>query len=458
LLTNHREETVAQALLRTLLEGLEVFRPAFTRPGFDNFLIVFCGWVLTTGQHAVTQALVATRVAGRRHHEAFHRFFSRGTWEPDSLGFWLYQKLERLIPDGAIGVVLDDTLASKKGPHIFGIGSHLDPVRSTKRFRVFCFGHCWVLLAVLIRLPFSRRPWALPILFRLYRNKKDCIKKQQRYRKKTELGREMLDVFRSWTGERRIELSADAAYSNDTVTRGLPDSVVFFGAMRPDAVLTEVPEAAKPSCKGRPRKRGKVLPKPEALAGDKSVPWKTCDAHLYGHLRKVRYKEICGQWYRACGVRLLRIVVVKVTTGSIGLRVFFCTDANLSVVQILEGYAGRWAIESCFRNLKQMLGFADSQARKRAAVERIAPFVGLSYTFLVLWFLEHAFRCRFAVVPLRPWYRHKEGFSFADILRTAQRVLAPLDVLDPRRNIHNLRQSRTRVNLPSGQQQLCLFH
>ena len=449
---------MAHALLRTLLEGLEVFRPGLTRPGFDNFVILFCGWVLTMGQHAVTQALVATRVSGRRHHEAFHRFFSRGAWDPDSLGFWLWLKLERLIPDGAIAVVLDDTLASKKGPHIFGIGSHLDPVRSTKLFRVFRFGRCWVMLAVLVRVPFSRRPWALPILFRLYRNKKECIKKRQRYRKKTELGREMLDVFRSWTCDRRIELAADAAYCNDTVTRGLPDSVVLLGAMRPDAVLTEVPEPPKPGAKGgRPRKRGALLPKPEALARDERVPWKSCDAQLYGHKRRVRYKEMTAQWYRACGVRLLRIVIVKVSTGSIGLRVFFCTDANLSVVQILEGYAGRWAIESCFRNLKQLLGFADSQARKRAAVHRVAPFVGLSYTFLVLWFLEHAFSRRFAVVPLRPWYRHKEGFSFADVLRTAQRVLAPLDVLDPRRDVRNLRQSRAPVRLPSNERQLCLI-
>jgi hypothetical protein len=136
---------------------LEVSRPALTRPGFDNFVILLCGWVLTMGQHAVT------RVSGRRHHEAVHRFFSRGAWDPDSLGFWLWLKLERL-PDGAIAVVLDDTLASKKGPHIFGIGSHLDPVRSTKLFRVFRFGRCWVMLAVLVRVPFSRRPWALPIL------------------------------------------------------------------------------------------------------------------------------------------------------------------------------------------------------------------------------------------------------------------------------------------------------
>jgi hypothetical protein len=449
---------VAHELLRTLLAGLEVFRIGLTRPGFDNFVALFTGWVLTMGPHAVTQALVTTGVAGRRHHEAFHRFFSRGTWEPDNLGFWLFQQLERLIPAGAIRIAIDDTLAPKKGRHVFGIGSHLDPVRSTRLFRVFCFGHCWVMLAVLVDLPFSRRPWALPILFRLYRSKKTCIKKRQRYFKKTELAREMLDVFRGWAGDRPVALAADAAYCNDTVMRGLPDSVVLFGAMRPDAVLTSLPDSSPGRKGGRRRKRGEVLPKPEALAGDNRVPWQTCEATLYGQARKVRYKELCAQWYRACGVRLLRIVVVKVQTGTIGVRVFFCTDASLSVRQILENYAGRWSIESCFRNLKQLMGFADSSARKKAAVERVAPFVGLSYTFLVMWFVKHAHKTSFATPPIRPWYRHKQGFSFADVLRTAQRVLAPLDVLDPRRSLDNLRQPRAPQRSPSREHQLRLIH
>jgi hypothetical protein len=58
---------------------------------------------------------------------------------------------------------------------------------------------------------------------------------------KTELGCQMIDVFVSWVGARRVELTADAAFCNDTITRGLSPSVVLFGAMRPDAVLTETP-------------------------------------------------------------------------------------------------------------------------------------------------------------------------------------------------------------------------
>lgn len=448
---------MAPDLLRTFLGSLEVFRPALTGPGFANLVVIMTGWVLTAGPHAVTQALVVTSVAGRCHHERFHRFFSRGTWDPDSVGWWLFLCVRRVFcQDGAIRIAIDDTLAPKKGPQVFGIGSHLDPVRSTRAFRVFCFGHCWVVLAILVTVPFSRRPWALPILFRLYRNKKECTKKRQRYQKKTELAREMLDVFHGWVGGIRVELAADGAYCNDTVTRDLPDSFVLFGAMRPDAVLTGLPRDARPGTKGgRRRKRGDLLPKPQAFANDDRQRWKSCRANLYGHRRKVIYKEMRAQWYRACGVRLLRIVIVKVQTGSIGLRVFFSTDPSLSPRQILEAYAGRWSIESCFKNLKQLLGFADSSARTKAAVQRVAPFVGLTYTFLVAWFTEHAHTHPLAKPPVRPWYRHKEGLAFSDVLRTAQRVLGPLDVLDPRRcldDLHDLQPSATSPSSPPSAQ------
>src|SRR5579884_76842 len=85
-------------------------------------------------------------------------------------------------------------MAPKKGPPVFGIGSHPDAICSTKRQKVFCFGHCWVVLAILVRVPFS----SLPVLFRLYRNEKECARRGAPYRKKTELAREMLDKLCSW--------------------------------------------------------------------------------------------------------------------------------------------------------------------------------------------------------------------------------------------------------------------
>ena len=152
----------------------------------------------------------------------------------------------------------------------------------------------------------------------------------------------------------------------------------------------------------------------------------------------------CAQWYRACGTGLLRIVIVAMTDGKVPFRVFFATDASLAVPTIIAGYGARWSIECFFRDGKQLLGFGDSSARKEAAVLRVAPLIGMLYTALVVWFIEGASNSPLAAPPLRPWYAHKQGLSFEDILRTARRALADFDVLVPCRDIENLHQLPTR--------------
>lgn len=71
-------------LLASLLGVLQAFLIVLTQPSFCNLRVVVCGWLvsirrtaseraglLTQGQHAVTEALVMTGVAGRRYHAAF---------------------------------------------------------------------------------------------------------------------------------------------------------------------------------------------------------------------------------------------------------------------------------------------------------------------------------------------------------------------------------------------------
>jgi len=438
-----------KAGLRTLLGLVEALRPALTEPGFERLLVMLLGWVRVTGRHTVTEALVAAGVSGRVHHEAFHRFFSRGSWSPDEWGRRLFRLVLQLLPEGvALRVALDDTLAPKKGPKVFGIGIHLDAVRSTRRHRVFCFGHVWVVLAVLVRVPFSQRTWALPVLLRLYRNEKDCTKSGVPHRKKTELAREMLEILMGWF-DGRIELVADSAYCNDTVAHELPERIVFIGAMRLDAVLTAPPPPRKSRQRGRPRIRGELLRKPEALADDGRTPWKTCTATLYGKQRVVHYKDCLAQWYRALGPRLVRVIIAREEKGSFRFRIFFSTDISLPVASVLEAYQRRWAIEVCFRDLKQLLGFADSPARKQAAVERTAPFVAYLYTLLLLWASRSTAALRLAAPPRRLWYLRKSALSFEDILRAARlaSLASPIsDLLPPYGNFRNsIRRSLARA-------------
>lgn len=431
---------------RTLLETSKLIAPVFTKPGFCNALVVLVGWVLTQGRHAVTEALVATGVAARRHHAAFHSFFSRGTWSPDELGLVLLGKLVELCvcPGAIVELVLDDILCRKKGPAIFGLGSHLDAVRSTKAFRMLSFGHVWVVLSVVVRLPFAKRPWALPVFFRLYRTKQDCNRrghKDGKFCKKTELGRQMIDLLAQRLPTIRFRVSADDAYSNSTLLEGLPENFIFVGSMRSDAVLTALPAPTEGKKAGRRRLRGERLTKPEELVKARQ-PWIKVEAFIYGGCSTLRVKTVDAQWYRAAGERPLRIVVVRVDRGAVPMRVFFSTDPAMSAELIIETYAGRWSTEACFRDLKQLLGFDESQARSKAAVERVAPFVGHIRTLLILWFLEGAVGTPVAELPIRPWYRHKSGLCFADVLRAAQRSLAGVPILDLLHDLDDLHPSQ----------------
>jgi hypothetical protein len=427
---------MAHELVSTLLRWFETLSPAFTKPGFANALILFLGWIEICGFHAVTAALVASGVAGRRHHEAFHRFFSRGTWHPDTVGRLLFVSILKLLPaDAVIEVVVDDTLTKKHGPEIFGLGTHLDPVSSTRRHSVLSFGHVWVVVSVVVRVPFSSRQWSLPVLFRLYRTQKDNKRHRRRHRSKPELAREMLEMLLGWVGDRRVRVTMDGAYANKPVLRGLTEKLTAVGALHPRAALTALPEDTR-----HRRKYGDALPRPQELAEDRSCRWKRCTVFLYGRERVVRYKTILAQWATACGPQLLRVVVVKTDERDRkSVRAYFSTDPTMSVEELLENYAVRWSIEVCFRDLKQELGFGQSPARKQAAVERTAPFVGHVYTVLVLWYAEGTYRSPLAQPPLRPWYPHKKGHSFADIVRCAQRILPEIDVLDPLGSLEQLR-------------------
>jgi hypothetical protein len=55
-----------------------------------------------------------------------------------------------------------------------------------------------------------------------------------------------------------------------------------------------------------------------------------------------------------------------------------------------------------------------------------------------------------AIAPpfCRPWYPHKPGLAFVDVLRAAQRALMRSDVLDPRSYSNDLRESAVLRALP----------
>ncbi|AKF02976.1 hypothetical protein DB32_000501 [Sandaracinus amylolyticus] len=383
------------------------------------------GWLLTQQAGAVTSALLGAGLAGRAHHAAFHRLFAEAAWDVDEVGTELLKWIVRTCATRrSLQLAIDDTVVRKKGPMVFGLGTYLDPVRSSRRVRNFVFGHLWVVLVAIVEVPFSKRRWAVPIFFRLYRQERDCTRTNDPYAKRTSLARELIDLAARVAPELTMHVSADAAYCCETVLRGLPKNVVVYGTLRDNAVLTAAPIARR-GCTGRPRVRGERMPTPAQLAADPSR-WRSTRAALYGRTRALAFKQMDAQWYQGRGPELMRVVVVRLSAGKLKHRVYFCTDPTRTPADIVERYTARWQIEVCFRDLKQHLGFGASPAWSRRAVERVTPFAGFVYSIVVMWARLSLRRPERAPQIRRPWYRDKVGLSFADLLHIAR-----TDLLDP---------------------------
>src|SRR5665213_3678120 len=171
-----------------LLQELAI---VMTAPSFQNFVVLATGWVFAP-RRTVTNVLLAAGVAGERHHSAFHRFFAEANWSLDALGLAVFRLIEPFCGE-AVLVAIDDTLAHKRGLKMFGTGMHHDPLLSSRSYTVTTWGHCWVVLGVVIHFPlWPERPFCLPILFRLYLNKKRAAKERRAYRSKPELAVELL--------------------------------------------------------------------------------------------------------------------------------------------------------------------------------------------------------------------------------------------------------------------------
>jgi hypothetical protein len=114
------------------------------------------------------------------------RLFASAPWALEELGLAVFGLMWPLL-DGVIRIVIDDTLARKRGLKILGVGMHHDPLLSSRHTAIVNWAHGWVVLGVLVKFPFAERYFCLPIPFGLYRSKQIIAKKGGRYQTKPEL-------------------------------------------------------------------------------------------------------------------------------------------------------------------------------------------------------------------------------------------------------------------------------
>jgi len=107
----------------------------------------------------------------RRHGlDGYYNFFERSAWTAAGLPYRVVVLvLTRLPLCGRRTLLVDDTLAHKRGKSVCGMGWWRDAVASTRKRVATACGYNWVVLAVAYFLPCSKQPiLALPLLARLH--------------------------------------------------------------------------------------------------------------------------------------------------------------------------------------------------------------------------------------------------------------------------------------------------
>jgi DDE superfamily endonuclease len=436
---------------------LQHFSPVFTAPSSQTFTLIVTGWILSHRHRYITEVIFSCGNVGIGHWSRFHRFFSHAAWDLDTFSMVLAKLVATIIAPGATLLwAVDDTLCRKRGLTLYGAGMHYDPLISSRAKALVSWGHDWVVLCLIIVHPFwaPTKVFALPIAFRLYRNRQGLTKGKKgqakatkgkkkgqakatkgkkkgqakpakaphdpNHRTRPELALELILLAAGWFPNDEIMVTGDSAYGGASILRHLPPNVHLISHVHPKGALYQPAPPKAEKAKGAPRKKGARLPGMAAWADDPEQPWTELKFDQFGFHATVAVKTIEALYYKAGCDRLLSIVLVHDLVGKRPDQMFYCTKRDWTARQILSAYACRWAIECTFENCKQLLGLEDPANRLPKAVGRTAPMALIVYSLVVVWFHQTGHTSlRF---PIRPWYPKKAEPSFADLLTTLRRV------------------------------------
>ena len=415
------------AIPAILVSWLSVFRPCFTTPFWNHVLVLVTGTILAPGKRTVTQALRVMGLAERTGFGRYHEVLNRARWDAlDVSRRLLLHILAVLWPNGEVVIAIDDTIERRWGPKIKARGIYRDPVRSTKGQFVKTSGLRWLSLAVVLPVPFARRRWALPFLTVLAPSTRWSEARGRRHKTLTDWARQAILQSKRWLADRTVVVVADSSFSALDLIAAVRRHVCLITRLRLDACLYEPAPTRQPKQKGRPRLKGKALPKLSAVLADPKTVWtRITMAEWYGgQTRTLDYVSGTAIWYSSgMPPASIRWILVRDPSGERDPQAFLCTDLDRDPLAILGRFVFRWRIETTFQEVREHLGVETQRQWSDLAILRTTPALLGLYSLIAVW--AHALMAMpdAAVRPHQAtWYKKSEP-TFSDAIAAVRRVL-----------------------------------
>ena len=129
---------------------------------------------------------------------SYHQVFNRAARSPRKVARRLLSALIAAFVPRGIGLTfaIDETLERRWGRKIRIRGHYRDPLASSKERSVSASGIRWIVLALVVTVPWASRPWALPILSLPSPTPKVSTKLGRRHKTIAEHARRMIACLR----------------------------------------------------------------------------------------------------------------------------------------------------------------------------------------------------------------------------------------------------------------------
>jgi hypothetical protein len=440
------------------------FAPLFSERVWGHAQVLIWGSLLARGPRTVASALRAMGKSQERHFTNYHRVLNRAVWSGLAAGGTLLVLVLGLVPGTQVLVAIDDVLERRTGEHIGGRGVYRDPLMSSRAHQSKSAGLRWVVAAVLVRLPWSRRVWALPVLSVLAKPPVHKTRKSKaaqaakaagtpylppkrkrtkprgtlksrklttvepprqgvprRHKTTLDIAVQMLGWLSRHVPARRLVAVVDGAYSAHKLAAGaLRRGVYLVTRLHWDAQLYAVPEA------GSTAKLGARVASPRQHLTALSSVWQEAEVAWYGGRRKqIFLTSFTAIWAKGgrdeVAVRVVVSLDPKPDRGKVREECFLCTDLGASPQQIVEWFVLRWNEEVTFEEARRHLGIETQRQWAPKAIARATPaLLGL---FSIVTLMTAALRPDGKVeIGRAAWYDKTEA-TFSDCLALIRREL-----------------------------------
>lgn len=386
-----------------------------------------------------------------------YRLFSKCRWKPHSLFDVVLGRIPEIMsPTQPLVVALDDTICRKTGKRIRAAKTLHDPL-SPHFHPNFCHALRFLQAVMLIwprekagaaraipvafdlapPVPKPKRPrkpgkraskkdWAAYArACRTYRRDLKNHRKMQQLEGLSAQGAKLLNGLR----ERCNKIAAwkdkilwgvvDASFCNRTVFSLLDSRIVLIGRVRKDIRLygpIKTETSSPKTGRGRKASYGPLLPTPEQLRQDPSVPWETASIFAAGKKHQLNFKTIAPVFWRSsAATRPMRLVVIRpLRYRAHGHTLYrepaylLVSNPHVPVIEALQAYFYRWEIEVDHKDEKDLLGVGQAQVWNDTSVERQPAFHVASYAALLLAAIKaYGMNDASAAGRLPLWRKHK---------------------------------------------------